>query len=161
DGSEIASVALPNNPGPVVRLSFLGKGTVLLLGGGFAEVFDTAAGKSLLREYCPGWGYAASADGKLLAVRTGNPLPLPMVPGAEVLPLTDAKILLFEVATGKKLRELKVEARAIGEMVFSPDGKLLAYCGTTGPQLTDGVIDVLTVEKGERIASFRGHNQTV
>jgi WD40 repeat protein len=162
NGTEIAAVALANNPGPVARLSFPGKDRVLVVAGGFAELFDTAAGKSLLREYCPAWGYAASGDGKLLAVRTGNvPEPFLAGPGDGVMPLTDAKIHLFDVATGKKLRELKVQARAVGEMVFSPDGKLLAYCGVTGPLLADGVIDVLTVEKGERVASFRGHTQAV
>ncbi len=164
-GKVVKSIALAKGDGGHGRsMVFLSPDRLLTLGWGGAQVFDLAAGKLLFRSPCANNVYAVSEDGKRLSVLAGS-IPIrtsmPPVGQVETREIHFAKIQIYDLTDGRKVRELKVNARYVAEMAFAPDGKLLAYCGHTGPKLADGVIDVLTVEKGERIASYRGHAGSV
>jgi RNA polymerase sigma factor (sigma-70 family) len=96
-----------------------------------ARVWDVATGKQLRRWKTPdGWKQALSPDGTTLAG-----------PGA-------GSIVLWDVATGDKVRELSFEGGGDPdcELAFSPDGKLLAS-GVSALRLFD-------VARGKQLQAF-------
>jgi RNA polymerase sigma factor (sigma-70 family) len=74
------------------------------------------------------WRTALSPDGKTLA--TYNP-----VIDAGSGQGGSMRVLLWDVATGRALHTLDGDLRAVVGMAFSPDGRLLATAGETGPAL--------------------------
>jgi WD40 repeat protein len=68
----------------------------------------------------------------------------------------DGQIKLWDVATGKELATLRGHARGAGSLAFSPDGRLLASCGTVVP---DAPVEVKLwdVTRAAEVATFLAH----
>ena len=65
----------------------------------------------------------------------------------------DHHVCLFEMATGKLIRELKMPSSHAGPVAFSPDGRRLAvgFCRNAGEIR---VLDAVTLEEVARLAGF-------
>ncbi len=97
---------------PVMGIAFCAGGKIVVTGGQYEpglRTWDAATGKELRQLPCGGWGsiLAVSPDGKTLATCGGM-------------------IALWDVASGKKVRECKGHQLGTYHLAFSPDGKLLA-----------------------------------
>lgn len=112
---------------------------------GFATIWDAATGESI-RSFGEGYHrdtlYDAelSPDGKLLATAG-----------------YDAKIGLWDTATGKRLRGIEVHNGAVYDLAFSPDGTVLASASGDFTvklwRVADGVrLDTLNQPQGEQFA---------
>ncbi|HTU27278.1 MAG TPA: hypothetical protein VMF30_17855 [Pirellulales bacterium] len=83
---------------------------------------------------------AVSPDNKILATCAGK------------------SIVLRDLATGTKIKEIAAADRPIQRILFSPDGKLLA---STGGDSNDGKVTLWDVEKGEVAGTLAGHLRDV
>jgi WD40 repeat protein len=84
-----------------------------------------------------------SADGGVLAAAGG-------------LPSLNGEVVLWEVATGNRLKDLpEVHSDTIFSIDFSPDGKRLATASA------DRVVGIVDIEAGKRVAGFDGHTHHV
>jgi WD40 repeat protein len=113
-------------------LALSSDGATLALGGDFywedaknlpreILLYDAGTGKELRRlESGPTRALAFSPDGKTLAATAG------------------ARVVLWDVATGAKRRELTGFKGAVSCVAFTPDGRLVAAGGQDGPK--DGVV---------------------
>ena len=84
-GRELHAIAIPAHaPWQTRNLTFLGKDALLATDGPAVQVFDLAGGKPLLRQDAAMNTFAATADGRLLAVLSGggavpfSPVPTPI-----------------------------------------------------------------------------------
>jgi WD40 repeat protein len=119
------------------------------------KLFDVATGKTtatrkLEADYIP--SAAFSPNGKTLAMVR------PAISGGEGARdvLKDAEcIKLIEVATGKEQATINKNTASRRPIVFSPDGKTLAWGSD------DGTITVWDVAKAKELASFKGHSREV
>lgn len=66
--------------------------------------------------------------------------------------LKEGKTILWDVATGRLIREYPVPPGGSGAVAFSPDGKTMLTAGTR-----DGILRLWDVETGEEIREFIGH----
>jgi WD domain, G-beta repeat len=82
------------------------------------------------------YAVAYSADGKWL------------VTGGE-----DAAVRVWEIASGKELRQFQVQTRGICVLSFSPDGKLLASSSF------DGTLCLIGLAQGELLHTIKEHNR--
>jgi WD40 repeat protein len=117
---------------------------------GDIAVWDVATGREL---YCvhgrAGFGLALSPDGRTLAVgwcgeRGGQ------------------QVVLWDVETGKHLRELRGSDRYVSALAFSPDGKVLAFAEQTALGAAkagggDSKIWLWDVASGRRLGELTGH----
>jgi RNA polymerase sigma factor (sigma-70 family) len=135
---------------PAWALAFAPDGLSLASGGidGTVHLWETATGKELLRidnERFPDpglgsvTGLAYAPDGKTLA-------------GARI----NQPACLWDVATGKEIRQFGGEQRA-SWVVFSPDGKTLAY----GGYQDDPIVRLADVGTGKDVHHFSGHRGRV
>ncbi|HEY7426821.1 MAG TPA: PQQ-binding-like beta-propeller repeat protein [Gemmataceae bacterium] len=116
-------------------------------------VWDMASGKELRRlKGCNGFGFALAPDGKTLALGEGK---------------DNAKwqVLLRDVTTGKRIRELGAPDRSVGALAFSPDSKILAVGdhadtpGTKQKKERDGACTVRLwdVAASRQLRELKGH----
>jgi WD40 repeat protein len=130
---------------------FTPDGRTMITVGGFGSVlrWDVPSGKKLGELNGNGWvAWGLSPDGKLLAARQEG---------------SSANVLrLFEVATGKEVRQLR-HSDEVYSAAFSPDGKMLATA-STGPdqgKRKAGTITLWQVENGKELGTCTGHNGPV
>ena len=129
-------------PGGAALAVFSPDGKTLLLGEGKprTSVLREAASGKLLRVLQTRWEGATdcaafSPDGSVAATGGG-----------------DKVVRLWEVATGKELRQLRQHQSSIRSLVFSPDGRFLYSCGQDGVFRWDAV-------GGQLLHSFRLTNE--
>ncbi len=147
-----ATRTLGDLPGKVNALHFSADGGSLVTASGIAglkgvaTLWDTATGR-VIREFGEGYHrdvlYDAelSPDGKLLA--TGG---------------YDAKIALWEIASGERLRTIEIHNGAVYDLAFSPDGTVLASASG------DSTVKLWRVSDGERLDTLnqpQGEQYTV
>jgi RNA polymerase sigma factor (sigma-70 family) len=136
--------------GATVRgLAFAPDGQTLASAGidGNVHIWEASTGKELRRivnERFPGLGLGAvncldfAPDGKTLAgTRINQPA------------------CIWDVATGNKVREFGGERHRAAWIVFSPDGKTVAYGGDQ--QEDQASVRLAEVETGKDVARFDGH----
>jgi WD40 repeat protein len=132
--------------GPPWALAFAPDGHALASAGydGPVHIWETATGKELTRiedERIPEgagavYGLAYSPDGKTIA-------------GAQI----NHPPCLWDVATGKELRQFGGDKQRASWVVFSPDGKTLAY----GGGWKDPTVWLAEVKTGKVLNQFGGH----
>jgi RNA polymerase sigma factor (sigma-70 family) len=115
------------------------------------DLWDAGTGKRL-RSWARPWdgtglpahppGLALSPDGSLVAVVPGPPAPGRTEPSWPVV---------YEAATGRRVRTLEPHRRGSTAVAFSPDGRLLATGGE------DGSVAVWEAATGKRRVGFGGH----
>lgn len=114
--------------------------------GGQAEVWDAQTGKSLARLVGHGeaiWRMAFSPDGQRLVSAGGR---LNEAPGP-----VDSKIRVWNVGTAALLQAFGSDQRAVRDVTFSPDGKLIAATsGTFG----DRYVNVFDAASGAELQPF-------
>ncbi|HTU18961.1 MAG TPA: sigma-70 family RNA polymerase sigma factor [Gemmataceae bacterium] len=121
-----------------------GKTLVSHGGGSGIRFWDVSTGKEIQRflEQANAQSIALSPNGKLLAIRliTNNP--------------KDKAIAIREFETGRLLRSFG-DARARGDLLFSPDGKLLAaFSGQNDMELWNPASD-------RRLHTLKGHKDII
>jgi WD40 repeat protein len=97
---------------------------------------------------------AFSPDGKRILSGGGG--------GEGGQPGTDNALRLWEVATGKLLRQFKGHTNGVWCVAFSPDGKrVLSGSGNWVLDSTDTSVRLWDVETGKELERFIGHTATV
>jgi WD40 repeat protein len=107
-------------------------------------LWDLRTGKDVLRTRVHGAPCAFSPDGGLLAA----------LPGRRGTPAAGG-VVLADTRTGREVRRLKVPAGSVSEVVFSPDGHMVATAGQ------DGTVRLWETASGQERHVFRGHEQRV
>jgi WD40 repeat protein len=110
--------------------------TVVIATGG-ATLFNMATGEALWEIDCPAWGGAVSADGRLLALRNGK------------------DIYLWDITTGKFLRQFTGHTSYVFSVAISPDGQTLA----SGSR--DKTVRLWDVATGRELRQLTGHTEYV
>lgn len=148
----LKSFELPERTGHVVAIA--PDGRTLATGGREIRLWDLATGKELRKlDYQTGVagsvsGLAFSPDGATLA----------SVAGAMGLSDSDPAIRLWEVATGKPIRNWKGSDNGAYAVAFSPDGKTLATGGgSRGTAPGDTALRLWEVATGKGIRQLKGH----
>jgi WD40 repeat protein len=67
---------------------------------------------------------------------------------------SETNVRVWDVVTGEQIGTLKGHSGSVGEVRFSPDGKMLASCGDTTVRFWD-------VDTGKILKVLRGHQDTV
>jgi WD40 repeat protein len=73
----------------------------------------------------------------------------------------DGAARLWDVQTGKELRNFPAHSNEVNSVAFSPDGRLVATGGGTGDAQLSGEWKLWDVETGEELHCFRGHTAPV
>lgn len=155
DGSRIREFPMA---APIMFVEFSGGGSRLVCGSrsGTAAVFDVTTGKELARFKHAGallGSGALSPDGGMVAISA-----------------TDKKVHLWDVASGKKIRELD-HAELPWGVAFSPDGRLIAT-GSGGtplgdpaqqlvPVVDDNSVRLWDAATGKLVRELKGHEHSV
>ncbi|HTU89884.1 MAG TPA: sigma-70 family RNA polymerase sigma factor [Gemmataceae bacterium] len=137
--------------GEVRSVAFAPDGKTLASGGqdNTVRIWEIASGKEIRRfTAVTGLGadhawvssIAFSPDGKHLAAGTMNG------PG---------EVAMWELATGKESRPLRMNRAGVDSLVFSPDGKALAAC------TQDGLIHLWDAGTGKLLRQFKGHQSLI
>lgn len=123
-------------------VNFSPKGNLLAVGGNncYIQLWSTASRKLLHQIFLPKMGSSSvsfSPNGKLL------------VGG------WDWTMAIWEVSSGKKVRDLHGHSDTIRSVAFSPDGQHLASGGM------DKVVRLWDVRKGRTVRNLRGHRDDI
>ena len=138
----------------ITFLAFPNADTLLTVSREGGRLWNRATGKEIRRfDLPPDKGLALPQPGIAVA-----PIAFGRGPGARVALTPDGKIFaavannavqLWDVDTGKEIRQLKGPANGIADLLFSPDGKALAIVAS------DRGIHLVKTENGEEIRQIR------
>lgn len=149
-GAELARLKHDMNIG-MVAFSPDGKLVATVCADKKLHLWETATGNKV-REiehaavpYC----VAFSPDGSQLLTGTGGELIGP-VQGLAITPIEDNSLRLWDVESGKLIREMKGHTHVVFSVAFSPDGKR-AVSGSF-----DHSVRLWDVERGEELSSIEG-----
>jgi WD40 repeat protein len=112
-GELVAELRDPN-PNSVVRMAFSRTDYLAVTGGNNAYVFDVRTWRRVLTVPGPVRGLAFDARGRLA---TGS---------------TAGDVSLFEIPSGRRLRQLRESGESVESLAFSSDGELIAAGGRDG-----------------------------
>jgi serine/threonine protein kinase/WD40 repeat protein len=98
------------------------------------------------------WQLAFSADGALLAVggEAIHDEPDDQIRRLRKPPRLSANLQIWDVKTGALKKELAADENQITDLVFSPNGKILASAGVGGREERGNVVKIWDVETGEK-----------
>lgn len=118
---------------------------------GATEVKDNQL-LALRRAMGHAWQVAFSADGALLAVggEAIHDEPDDRVARLRKPPRLSANLQIWDVKTGALKKELAADENQITDLVFSPNGKILATAGVGGREVPGNVVKIWDAETGER-----------
>ncbi len=134
--------------GGVWDVAFSPDGTKALAGcgDGFVRLWDLDSGKELLALEAQKGGYAWTVaftpDGKQAVTGGGNAL--------LELPTTDESLRLWDLTTGKEIRQFQGHTKDIRRVAISPDGKQL-LSGSF-----DGTMRLWDIQTGKEVKCFNG-----
>jgi len=129
----------------VTHVAFTPDGRFLLNDGGLIQVRDLAAGRVVksFGLYATLNGMALSADGKSILLGGKTPE-------------------LWNVVNGRLLRRFPEQPNSVEEVVFSPDGKIVASESQEGiSPFAPGVIKLWDVATGKELRRLAGHENRV
>jgi WD40 repeat protein len=144
---------------PEGRFTPDGKHLILQSGGKFF-VMDTATGKEL-RHFLSETGYlislTISADSKLLLGSSwGQPVRRKLPDGRmQISSARDHPITWWDLTAGKVQKRILLPDGGVGQVTFSPNGKLFA-AATAQPRACIRLVEVPTGREVRRIEGFRG-----
>lgn len=82
--------------------------------------------------------------------------------GTMVAAISGEQVVLWNVATGKKVRTLKKVRRAVMAIAFSPDNRRIAVASVTGPMPgRETEITVWEIATGKLVNSLKGRNDEI
>jgi WD40 repeat protein len=130
-----------------------GQSVLTAASDGTVRTWQRATGKELRRIDVPGPPPAVAA--KKLAAMPGRARPLVALTkdGKTLATLVGDAIRLWDVATGRQLRQFDAPASGIAAMLFAPDGRFLAI------RMADESVVMLDAESGKEVRRAQAKNR--